>query len=208
VNDTTLINGATLDGTNGVLPPQIWLSSTEGWDFNYTDKIIGSAAVAGLKLEFVWFGSDSTSATQDSRVPYFVYNHTLVEKVQSDGTIIPVMLKSTGWGYGTYAYLTDKNDLKLRALEKNVVKTLMDHVANYNDANGNERTVIGFDVANENSVTHIHGVGSTVWQNPDTWAAYSELFIQAGLHRPHRVGINHKFGQWCQGVQLPHLDTG
>jgi hypothetical protein len=175
VNDTTLTNGATLDGANGVLPPQVCLSSTDSWDFNYTDKVIGWAAAAGIKLEFIWFGSDSTSQTQDSRVPYFVFNHTLVEKVQSDDTIIPVMLKTSGWGYGTYGYLTDKNDLNLRALEKKAIKTLMNHVADYNDATGDEKTVIGFDVANENSVTHIHGVSSTVWQNPDTWATYSEF---------------------------------
>lgn len=38
----------------------------------------------------------------------------------------------------------------------------MNHIATYNTANGDKKTLVGVDVANENSVTHIHGVGYTV----------------------------------------------
>lgn len=69
----------------------------------------------------------------------------------------------------------DKNDLDLRALEKKAIKALMDHVYEYDKATGGKKTLIGMDIANENSVTHIHAVGSTVWQNPKTWAALSNF---------------------------------
>ncbi|KAF7557611.1 hypothetical protein G7Z17_g544 [Cylindrodendrum hubeiense] len=179
VNNTNLANGATIDGAKGALPPQLWLSSSDSWNFTHVDNVLGWAEAANIKLEFIWFGSDTTSSTEDSRVPYFVFRHHLVEKIQSDGTVVPVMLKNQGWGYGIYWYLSDKNDLMLRALEKNAVKTLMNHVSKYNTINGDKKTLIGFDVANENSVTHIHAVGSTVWKNPATWGAFVNFSSQA-----------------------------
>lgn len=175
VNDTSLTNAATLDGAKGAAPPQLFVSSTSSWDWSYIDKVLGWAEAASIKLEFVWFGSDSTSTTADGRVPYWVFRHPLVEKIQSDGTVVPVMLKNQGGGYGVYWYLADKNDLTLRAFEKKAIKALMNHVYTYNKANGNKKTLIGFDVANENSVTHIKGVGSTVWQNPATWGAFANF---------------------------------
>lgn len=95
INDTKLTNGATIDGANGVLPPQIYISSADSFDFDYADKVMKWATDANIKLEFIWFGSDSTSVTMDHRVPYFVFNYTLVQKVQGDGTVVPVMTKNT-----------------------------------------------------------------------------------------------------------------
>ncbi|KAJ5735923.1 uncharacterized protein N7483_001048 [Penicillium malachiteum] len=91
------------------------------------------------------------------------------------------MLKNQGYGYGVYWYLSDKNDLELRALEKKALKTLMNHVASFNSANGDIKTLVGVDVANENSVTHIHGVGDTVYHNPATWGAYVNFSSQAAF---------------------------
>ncbi|KAL3469085.1 hypothetical protein BJX99DRAFT_268706 [Aspergillus californicus] len=181
VNNTALTNGATLYGAKGNMPPQIWLSSTSSWNFDHVDNMLEWAGAADIKLEFIWFGSDSTSYTSDLRAPYFVFRHYLVEKIQSDGTVVPVLLKNQGLGYGVYSYLADKNDLSLRALEKKAIKTLMNHVAAYNLANGDKKTLVGVDVANENSITHIHGVSSTVWQNPATWAASVNFSTQAAF---------------------------
>jgi hypothetical protein len=181
VNNSALANGAPLDGANGALPPQIWLSSTESWDFTHVDNVLKWAGDAGIKLEFIWFGSDTTSETVDYRVPYFVFTHTLVRKVQSDGTVVPVLIKTSGDSYSIYQYLTDKNDFSLRALEKTAIKAMMNHIATYNTANGDKKTLVGVDVANENSITHIHGVGDTVWHNPVTWGAYVNFSSQAAF---------------------------
>ncbi|PYI20216.1 hypothetical protein BO99DRAFT_457120 [Aspergillus violaceofuscus CBS 115571] len=181
MNDTAVTNGVTLDGVRGTHPPELWLSSSDSWTFDHVDNVLDWAGAAGLKMEFIWFGSDTTSATEDFRVPYFVYRHVLVQKVQSDGTVVPVMLKNQGYGQGVYWYLTDKNDLALRALEKTALKTLLNHVAVYNAANGDLKTLVGVDVANENSVTHIHGVGDTVYHNPLTWGAYANFSSQAAF---------------------------
>lgn len=107
MNNSALTNGAPLDGTNGALPPQIWLFSTESWDFTHVDNVLKWAGDAGIKLEFIWFGSDRTSETVDYRIPYFVFTHTLVRKVQSDGTVVPVLIKTPGDSYNIYQYLTD-----------------------------------------------------------------------------------------------------
>jgi hypothetical protein len=172
VNITTSANGATLDGAKGTYPPQLTVSSVNSWDYTRLDNLVGWAQDAGIKFEIIWFGSDSTSETQDTRVPYFVFRHVLVEKVQSDGTVVPALLKDLSWGSGLYTYLSDKNDLTLRALEKAAIKAMMNHIAKWDAANGNLKTVVGVDVGNENSVTHIQGIGDTVYHNPATWGAY------------------------------------
>jgi hypothetical protein len=181
VNDTSYANGATLDGIHNAHPPSITVSSTQSFNWTRIDKLLSWATAAGVKLEFIWFGSDSTSSTQDSRVPYFVFQAEMVRKIQSDGTVVPVMLKNQGWGYGVYQYLADKNDLTLRAREKRAIRRLMDHVADWDRAHGNKKTLVGVDVANENSLTHIHAVGSTVWQNPKTWAALGNFSSRAAF---------------------------
>lgn len=87
------------------------------------------------------------------------------------------MVKNAGAAYGVYWYLADKNDFSLRALEKTAVKNMMNHVAAYNTANGDKKTVIGVDVNNEGHVTAIQkGTGGgTVYQNPATWSALSRF---------------------------------
>ncbi|KAH9205231.1 hypothetical protein DL95DRAFT_492238 [Leptodontidium sp. 2 PMI_412] len=177
VNETSFVNGATIQGASGAKPPTLWLSSTQSWDYTYLEKLIGWTEDAALKLELIWFGSDSSGATIDRRVPYFVYKHILVEKMQADGTVVPLMVKNAGAAYGVYWYLADKNDFSLRALEKTAVKNMMNHVAAYNTANGDKKTVIGVDVNNEGHVTAIQKgtSGGTVYQNPATWSALSRF---------------------------------
>lgn len=112
------------------------------------------------RIYLVWLGQDQRNRRLPC--PIFRFTHTLVRKVQSDGTVVPVLIKTPGDSYSIYQYLTDKNDFSLRALEKTAIKAMMNHIATYNTANGDKKTLVGVDVANENSVTHIHGVGYTV----------------------------------------------
>jgi Domain of unknown function (DUF4978) len=174
VNQTGLTNGATIYGALSVKPPTLWISSTQSWNYTYLETLIGWAEDAALNLELIWFGSDSSGATMDSRVPYFVYRHVLVEKTQTDGSVVPLFVKNTGSvAYGVYWYMCDKNDFSLRKLEKAAIKNMMNHIAVYNTASGNKKTVIGVDVNNEGEVITIHeGTGGgTVYQNPATWSA-------------------------------------
>jgi hypothetical protein len=180
-NDTI---GTSLNGAKGAIPPQLVLSDQYRFDWTYVDTLIEWAEEADLKLEFIWFGSDSTGVTMDSRVPYFAFLNTKIEKVNADGSHSVVFAKNSDPAYGIYWYYLDKNDLTTRAQEKRAIKEMMNHVATYNVAHGNKRTVIGVDVANEPSIQRFHQVSFTAWHNPETWAALSNFSsVQAFVDR-------------------------
>ncbi|KAJ0415654.1 hypothetical protein BJY00DRAFT_326801 [Aspergillus carlsbadensis] len=170
-NRTTTAVGATIDGALGARPPQLIISNENAFDWTYLDKLVKWTEDAGLKFEPVWFGSESTGAAMDSRVPYYVFRNMKMEKVNDDGSHTPVFKRNTDPAYGTYWFVMDKNDLTTRKQEKAAVLAMMNHIAEYNAANGDKRTVIGVDVANEPAVQRFHGSKVTAWQNPETWGA-------------------------------------
>ncbi|KAJ4207142.1 hypothetical protein NW767_002393 [Fusarium falciforme] len=168
--------GASVHGAKGQRPPQLILSTKEAYDWTYLDTMIGWAESAGLKLELVWFGSDSTGVTMDSRVPYYVMQQfTKIEKLQPDGSHTPVFKKNTDPAYGVYWHYMDKNDLDLRKQEKAVIRAMMNHIAEYNRGHGSKSTVIGVVVANEPAIHKFHGSAFEPWRNPKTWGALSSF---------------------------------
>ncbi|KAJ9148584.1 hypothetical protein NKR23_g4945 [Pleurostoma richardsiae] len=169
VNSTV---GITFDGATGTHPPQLVLSSESVWDWTYLDKLLGWIEDAGLKCELIWFGTDSTGLTMDSRVPYHVFTHIKDYKIVS-GNVTAAFSKNTSPAYGVYWYFMDKNDFTMRALEKAALKTLFNYIAEYNAKNGDKKTVIGVEVANEPAVARFHGSPFTPWQNPATWGRLS-----------------------------------
>ncbi|KAJ9136687.1 hypothetical protein NKR23_g9586 [Pleurostoma richardsiae] len=176
--------GASISGAKATRPPQLVISDENRFDWTYVDTLIGWAEDAGVKLEFVWFGSDSTGVTMDHRVPYFPFRNNKNEKVDDDGTHTPLFSKNTALSSGIYWYFLDKNDLTTRQQEKAAIKATMNHVASYNKANGNKTTVIGVDVANEPGVFKYHGSAFTAWHNPETWSTYSNFSsLQAFVDR-------------------------
>ncbi|KAL2837558.1 hypothetical protein BJY01DRAFT_251380 [Aspergillus pseudoustus] len=183
-NGTNVTIGTSLSGAKGEIPPQLILSDQDRFDWTYVDTLIEWTEDADLKLEFVWFGSDSTGVTMDSRVPYFAFLNTKIEELNADGSHSVIFSKNSDPAYGIYWYYLDKNDLTTRAQEKRAITEMMNHVATYNAAHGNKRTVIGVDVANEPSVQRFHQVGFTAWHNPKTWAALSNFSsVQAFVDR-------------------------
>ncbi|KAH8674250.1 hypothetical protein BX600DRAFT_433837 [Xylariales sp. PMI_506] len=184
INETSLVNGASIAGALSTKPPTLWVSSMTSWNYSYVDTLLGWAEDADIKLEILWFGSDSSGATMDNRVPYFVYKlFTLVEKIQTDGTVVPMMVKNHGSAYGVYWYLSDKNDFSLRTLEKTVLKNVMNHIAEYNTANGDKKILIGVDVCNECLVDKIEAGsgGGTIYENPATWSARPNFTSEAAF---------------------------
>jgi hypothetical protein len=157
-NTTSTAIGVTFDGALGTRPPQLIISNENQFDWTYLDKLVKWTEDAGLKFEPVWFGSESTGAAMDSRVPYYVFRNTTVEKLNDDGSHTPVFKRNSDPAYGTYCFVMDKNDLATRKQEKAAVPAMMNHIAEYNAANGNKRTVIGVDVANEPAVQRFHGL--------------------------------------------------
>ncbi|KRE69734.1 CBM96 family carbohydrate-binding protein [Paenibacillus sp. Soil750] len=151
-----------IDGADGAHPPQLILSIDQVYDWDYLDKVIGWAEDAGLKLEILWFGTDTCSLSIDNRVPYYVfhqYQKALTDKADGRQLLedIPFFRKNKDPMYGVYHHLMCKNDPSLRERESTVVKAMFDHIADYNVKHGYQNTVIGCQVSNEPAVSLLHG---------------------------------------------------
>lgn len=131
--------------------PKLIISPEEGTDYRYLDEIVGMAARAGLKLEILWFGTDTCSLTTDSRVPCYVLDN-YQKYVDRQG--IPFLLKGPAENLtGVYQYLMCKNDMALRREEYRAVRNMFDHIAGLPDGG----TVVGCQVANEPCVGKLWG---------------------------------------------------
>lgn len=127
--------------------PELSLSSKSNYDYNYLDQIIKAARDADIKLELLWFGSDTTKQVTEHRVPYHVMHDYTMAK-DSKGKLI---MKKSGptSTTGQYTFNLDKNDANLQKQEAQSVSDLFNHVAENNKANGSTDTVIGAQMPNE-----------------------------------------------------------
>ncbi|MBR5535972.1 MAG: DUF4978 domain-containing protein [Clostridia bacterium] len=151
-----------LDDYDDADAPRIYLSSEEEYDWEYLDKIIGWAEEYDLKLEVLWFATDTCSLATDIRVPAYVLEN-YQKQCYSDGT--PWLKKASKGSHitGLYQYIMCKNDMDLRQKEYDVLKAVFDHIAEYNAENGYKNTVIGCQVCNEPNVSRLHN--SSVYEN-------------------------------------------
>ncbi|RTE10882.1 DUF7594 domain-containing protein [Paenibacillus whitsoniae] len=188
--DTTNNIGVTMDGAAGTTaPPKLVISRANAWDYSWVDKVIGFAENAKLKLELMWFGSDTTKQTIDSRVPYYVIrNYTKMQT--SDGRSL--ISKTAGYtNEGVYIFRMSKNDPNLRAQEYTALKNLFDHVAVYNTAHGNKKTVIGADISNEPG----NDIGDA-----RSYDAYSNADYTAGGYTSHTAFEADSYWTWVQNL--------
>lgn len=137
-------------------PELIVSENKDKYDWSYLDKIIGYAEEYDLKLELLWFGTDTCSISADNRVPFYVY-HDYQLCMADEGK--PFMSKQSGGmakAYGVYWYLMCKNDKNMQAQEGSAINAMFDHVAIYNKES-QKNTVIGCQVANEPNISKLHG---------------------------------------------------
>lgn len=148
----------TLD--NGADAPQLIISEDKDkYDWSYLDKIIGWSEEIGIKMEVLWFATDTCSITADNRVPYYVHRNY---QLSMAGTDKPFFAKQTGGmadAYGIYWYLMCKNDPRMQAQEASALKAMFDHIGEYNAQHGGRNTVIGCQVSNEPNVSRLHNGG-------------------------------------------------
>lgn len=143
-----------MDAYTGNRPPKIFLSSKEEYDWEYLDRIIGYAEEYGLKLEILWFSTDTCSVVSEIRLPYYVLSNYR-KCLYASG--VPWMKKANSDITGIYYYLMCKNDMELREAEYTALQSVFNHIAEYNEKNGNKNTVIGCQVCNEPNVARLHG---------------------------------------------------
>lgn len=144
-----------LEGT-GARTPRLFLSNEDVYDWSKLDHIIDWADHAGIKLEILWFGTDTVNLSVDSRVPYYVF-HKYQKSLKEDGS--PFIRKEKVPFSGmpsVYWHLMCKNDSGLREKEKKAVRMTFDHIADKSKRLQDKFTVIGCQVANEPAVAHLH----------------------------------------------------
>lgn len=136
--------------------PQLIYSDAEEYNYDYLDQAIDFAKNAGLKFELLWFGTDTCSITSDMRVPVHVQMN--YQKTLDDDTAHTPLLKKFGPTAvtGDYSYIMCKNDLALRELEADTVKSVFNHIAQRGDD-----VVVGCQVSNEPGVGRLHGTKKT-----------------------------------------------
>lgn len=140
----------------GARAPRLFLSSEEKYDWRKLDHVLEWADHAGIKLEILWFGTDTVNLSVDSRVPFYVF-HKYQKAVKEDGTPFTKKQKAAFYGMPSiYWHLMCKNDIGLREKEKMAVRKVFDHIADKSKALRDKQTVIGCQVANEPAVAHLH----------------------------------------------------
>lgn len=152
-----IIAQAADDGFNTVSVPIHWCEVEPGKDkFDWTtlDEYLGLANKYKLKVELLWFGSNSGGHVQwlspdQLRVPGYVLLYTpgsRSSETTSDYTIRRDMSD----------YTLDLNDNNLKARESYILGQVMSHISSWDAANGSKHTVIGVQLGNE--VRGINGV--------------------------------------------------
>ncbi|KRM46489.1 hypothetical protein FAM21834_00304 [Lentilactobacillus parabuchneri] len=130
--------------------PQLTLSSKSNYDYSYLDQVIKAARDADIKLELLWFGSDTTKEATEHRVPYYVmHDYTISKNSDGKSSITKAAPTSTT---GQYVFGLDKNDANLQKQEAQSVSNVFNHVAENNAANGSTDTVIGAQMPNEPTI--------------------------------------------------------
>ncbi|MGN0163764.1 MAG: DUF4978 domain-containing protein [Candidatus Ornithomonoglobus sp.] len=141
-------DGAKITIDRASIPPQLKLSRDDIYDWTHLDKILDYAYEAGVKFELLWFATDTCQQSHEVRVPYYVHEN-YQKSLKSDGT----PARNLG---ADNNFIMCKNDLNLRAKEKEVLETVFDHIADYTAKKGYGSLVVGCQVANETAVGRLH----------------------------------------------------
>ncbi|WP_066195782.1 CBM96 family carbohydrate-binding protein [Gracilibacillus timonensis] len=180
-----------IDGVTGTtLAPKLVISREDVYDWSKVDKLIEWASEADIKLELMWFGSNTSKRTVDFRVPYYVLRN--YQKAESStGEVLRNKSSNVSLDKVVYEFVMSQNDPNLRQQEYAVLKTLFDHVADYNYQHGDEKTVVGVQLNNEPG-GEIHGGRS--------YDPYAEEQYDAGGYSSENRFIYDTFYIWAQNL--------
>ncbi|WP_283679711.1 DUF5776 domain-containing protein [Lentilactobacillus sp. Marseille-Q4993] len=128
--------------------PTLSLSKKDAFDFSYLDKVISAARQAGIKMELLWFGSDTTKVSTEKRLPTYAAQNYQWE-VDSNGNPIHFKRSSPTSGMGQYNFVLDKNDQNLQTDEGAALGKTFNHIATDNAEHNYSNTIIGSQQPNE-----------------------------------------------------------
>jgi hypothetical protein len=184
------------DGFTVVSIPLFWTDVEPNKDifvWDRLDRYMEWCAVAEIKLEIAWFGSDSTAYSRGTganmdRVPdYVVAEYELVTRPNGEVFTTPTHSR----------VLLDKTDPGLLERESFVVKRLMERVAERDAALGGKQTVIGIQLLNEPAV-------ATVRDNAHKFPAIPRSYSTSSNKRWHDGAYNDE-AQFRRDVLLDYL---
>jgi len=151
----SIIAQAASDGFNTVSLPIHWYEvepTKNNFNWAVLDEYLGLAKKYGIRVELLWFGANSGGRVQylgdpngtsvHLRTPDYVFYapSPTSQATTSDYNIV-------NWTYGNWTL--DLTDPALLAREKYVLGQVMAHIASWNTANGDPRTVVGVQLGNE-----------------------------------------------------------
>lgn len=184
------------DGFTVVSIPLFWTDVEPNKDifvWDRLDRYMEWCAVAEIKLEIAWFGSDSTAYSRGTganmdRVPdYVVAEYELVTRPNGEVFTTPT--------HGRV--LLDKTDPALLERESFVVRRLMERVAERDAALSGKQTVIGIQLLNEPAV-------ATVRDNAHKFPASPRSYSTSSNKRWHDGAYNDE-AQFRRDVLLEYL---
>jgi hypothetical protein len=145
-------------------------TARDSWSWADVDRMIDWCEEFGLKLEFLWFGHDSTGFSMPFRLPTYVLN-SYQYVVRQDGS--ELRKRGTGEpgeppeGFGCL----DKTDPNLLAREKYALGQMMNHIATYDTSH----TVVGVQLLNEPNVSGLWDV-----RIDRSYSSYSNALWRSG----------------------------
>jgi hypothetical protein len=163
-NDTAreaLVAQAAADGFNTVSIPVHWYEverEKDKFDWTILDEYLGIVNKYNLKMELLWFGTNSgghvqwlsrskTDPKNHLRTPdYVLYSPVPDSKATTSEYNIRRDMSD---------YCVDLNDKRLRERETFVLGKVMEHIAQWDVANGRKHPVIGVQINNEVIGRHI-----------------------------------------------------
>src|SRR5579871_504224 len=133
-----------------------WIEPSQGtWNWTYPENFISAADQYGLKLEFLWLGTDIAGGALTSQNPIYTPGYIFPSWITNDTTTYQRHINSNGqisevnsgdgWGNDDAFSFTDQNTL---TQEETALQALMNHVATYDT----QHAVIGVQINNETMI--------------------------------------------------------
>ncbi len=141
-----LFNEAKKLGVSSVQIPLEWTdleNEKDQWDFTYIDQIMSMSLELGLKVEFLWFGTNMCGDTHSYSTPSYILR---------DGKTYPKLdARRTGefWNYYGFMYFMNFSNPNLIARESNAITMAMNHIYEFDSTHGGTGIVIGMQILNE-----------------------------------------------------------
>jgi hypothetical protein len=174
-----------------------WIEPSQGtWDWTYPDNFITTADQYGLKLEFLWLGTNIAGGALDSSSNSYTPGYIFPSWISSDTTDYQRHINSNGqvssessggWGNDEAFSFTDQNTL---TQEEIALQALMNHVATYDT----QHALIGVQINNETMINAL--VCSSSNENDRSYdAATTTAFQNSGLTSGQQFAEN-QLAEW------------